>query len=547
MPSLRFFRGADLLLEHRLRSGRTVVGRADTCDVALPGDEVSREHAVITHRGERTELQDKSRHGTWVNGERVSDTVNLEDGAVITIGAYRVEVALSRAESAPTAPKEPDLGHELLVCSEDGSLQVERAVLVVVSGDREGRRITLKNPRVSLGGPGSHVELFGSSVVPQHAWLRVARGRVMVEPARGAVFLDGERVREITPVNLDEELRIGDVVVRIERRIEDQVPFANRFGDMVGESKSMKTLFGTLRRMAGHHFTVLIIGESGTGKELVARGIHEHSARAEKPFVAMNCGAISEQLFESELFGHEKGAFTGADRRKEGAFHQADGGTLFLDEIGELPEAAQSKLLRTLETGEVRRVGSTDVSFPDVRVVAATNRDLLRAVARGTFRQDLYFRLAVLSVTVPPLRDRTGDIELLSKTLLRHLDASAVITADALEVLRDHDWPGNVRELRNVLTRAYVLHGPRISAQTLSFHASGAPMAPRGAPVAAGATIPPPMVAEPNMPPGQSEEVERAFIASVLRKHGDNRSSAARELGLARSSLIYKMRKLGMT
>jgi transcriptional regulator with PAS, ATPase and Fis domain len=290
----------------------------------------------------------------------------------------------------------------------------------------------------------------------------------------------------------------------------------------------MKRLFGVLRRVSGHHYPVLVVGESGTGKELVARGIHEHSPRAERRFIAVNCGAIPAPLFESELFGYEKGAFTGADRQKDGVFHDADGGTLFLDEVGELPEDAQAKLLRVLETGEVRRVGGTEVRHPDVRIVAATNRDLTKAVAAGGFREDLFFRLAVLSVEVPPLRERTEDIAILAQSLCARLHPDAAVSSEALEVLIRHAWPGNVRELRNVLTRAYVMGGPGIEVSSLSFHQLSSSSEP-----------------EPLVQLAFVDNAERAYIAQVIRRNGGNRSAAARELGMARSTLLYKLRKYG--
>jgi len=295
---------------------------------------------------------------------------------------------------------------------------------------------------------------------------------------------------------------------------------------MVAHSRSMQTLFGTLRRMAGHHYTVLVIGESGTGKELIARGLHEHSARADGPFVALNCGAIRPDLFESAMFGHEKGAFTGADERTDGAFRAADGGTLFLDEVGELPEDTQASLLRVLETGEVQRVGGTHVDHPDVRVVAATNRNLAERAGRGAFREDLYFRLAVLSVDVPPLRKRRSDIQVLTRHLLRKMHPEAHLTDEAMAMLRSHDWPGNVRELRNVLTRAYVMHGVRIDLDALSFHTTRA--------------------SGPSRTPTASQQAERELLAGVMKRHGYNRTAAAKELGIARSTLFYRLKRHGL-
>jgi transcriptional regulator with GAF, ATPase, and Fis domain len=248
--------------------------------------------------------------------------------------------------------------------------------------------------------------------------------------------------------------------------------------------------------------------------------------------VPVNCGAISESLFESELFGHEKGAFTGAVARKDGAFQAAHGGTLFLDEIGELPEASQAKLLRALETGEVRRVGSTSVSHPDVRVVAATNRDLERAVTAGEFRQDLFFRLAVLAIRLPPLRDRIEDLPTLVRVLCTKLGTGVRASPEALEKLKQHPWPGNVRELRNVLTRAFVLDGPAIEASAIRF-SPWAFEGPRKAPTAAETAL--------KGPKDALQVAERKLLEEALRRHAGNRSAVARELGLARSTLHYKL------
>jgi DNA-binding NtrC family response regulator len=526
MPTLRIYRSGDLLVEQRLREGSTSIGRADSCDLALPGDIVSRVHCVLMGQGGRWMLVDRSRHGTTVDGEPARGRVELRDGSTIGIGDFTLSFSLGGGPAAMTAPREPDRGHELMVAHDGESLAVERARLTVVSGPGAGEVFVLRAPRVSVGGRGSHLVIDNPALFAEHCFLRVARGRVMIEPGRGPVRLDGQRVRAITPIRPGEDFRMGETVLRVDREHLEETPEAGAFGELVGESEAMRRLFGTLRRMAGHHYTVLIIGESGTGKELIARGIHDHSGRSQRPFVALNCGAISPTLFESELFGHEKGAFTGADSRRAGAFQDADGGTLFLDEIGELPEDAQAKLLRVLETGEVRRVGSTKVEVPDVRVVAATNRDLAREVRLGRFREDLFFRLAVLSVHVPPLRDRMSDLPVLCSALCRTLGPQVHVTDAGLEQLRRHRWPGNVRELRNVLTRAYVLHGPRIGPEALSFHQLPA-------------AVPPP-------PVPQSGDSERTYLVAMLDHHDGNRSAVARELGIARSTLLYKMRRFGL-
>jgi transcriptional regulator with PAS, ATPase and Fis domain len=272
---------------------------------------------------------------------------------------------------------------------------------------------------------------------------------------------------------------------------------------------------------------VLLIGESGTGKELAARGLHDASPRAATRFVAVNCGAITPTLFESELFGHEKGAFTGASERRDGAFQRADGGTLFLDEIGELPDEAQAKLLRALETGEVRRVGGSDPTFPDVRIVAATNRRLHEAARDGEFRSDLYFRLAVLAVRLPALRERPEDIPAMAQAIAQRIHNQMRITPEAITALQGYSWPGNARELRNVLTRAFVLTGPVVEPGHLIF-----------SPLDADPT--------PETPRRSIEEAERAVVTDALRRAKDNRTVAAKLLGIPRSSLLYKLKRWGI-
>lgn len=529
MPRLRILRGDDTLLDHRLRPGRTTIGRADHCDIALPGATISRLHCTIRGNAQGWRVDDHSRHGTWVDGKRVAGRANLSDGSRVRVGDFELVVMLSAVEPRPTALREPSRTHERILGAGVGGVRVERAALVLEEGPGAGGRMVLRTARASLGAAGSDLELPDPRLVRHQCHLRISRGRVMVEPGDGAVFLDGERVRTITPFYAEDSLQLGDTVLRVEPDHADEADVSTHFGDLVGRASATKTLFGVLRRMAGHDHPLLVVGESGTGKELIARAVHEHSPRAESPFVAINCGAIRPELFESTLFGHVQGAFTGADRTTDGAFQQADGGTLFLDEVGELPEASQTALLRALESGEVRRVGGAEVTFPDVRIVAATNRDLRRAIHDGGFRSDLYFRLAVLSVDVPPLRARPADIPLLVTHLLRGLHTEAHVTDEALAALKRHRWPGNVRELKNVLTRAYVMHGPRIPVQALSFHQLTEPHA------------------VPSGPDSTGEVSEREHLQSVLARHKGNRTSAARELGMPRSTLHYRLKKLGIS
>lgn len=533
MARLLFYRGpysegdAPLFIV-RLRQGRTRIGRVDDCDVVLPDDEVSRSHCVIDLSDGAWTLTDRSSNGTFRNGQRVTRSP-VEHGDVLKFGPFSAQVDLyADLLAGPTEEAQTEQRHEEIVGAAQAQITVAQAWLLVVRGPGEGKRFRLTGGRVGIGGFGSRVVLPDPSLVKDHVRVRLLNGRAMIEPGAGAAFVGDQRVRDIFPVHAGEDVRIGLTEFQVEWNVKEDEPIADRFGEMVGTSEAMRRAFGMLRRMAGHHAPVMLNGESGTGKELAARGIHDASPRAGRAFVALNCGAITPTLFESELFGHEKGAFTGASERRDGAFQRADQGTLFLDEIGELPEEAQSKLLRVLENGEVRRVGGAEPTWPDVRIVAATNRNLADDVRQKKFREDLYFRLAVLAVRLPPLRERPEDIPVLAETIARRINPSLTVAADAIEAMRVYPWPGNAREMRNVLTRAYVLYGPTIRASALLFN----PLEP-GAPV---------HMARTNV----VEEAERDVVVDALRKAGGNRSAAARTLGIARSSLLYKLQRWGI-
>lgn len=318
--------------------------------------------------------------------------------------------------------------------------------------------------------------------------------------------------------------------------------------DILGRSKAMQDMRHIIATVAPTEATVLITGESGTGKELVARALHENSPRAAKNVVTVNCAALAESLLESELFGHERGAFTGADKRRDGRFVQANGGTLFLDEIGEMPLLLQAKLLRALQQGEVQRVGSDTPMMVDVRILAATNRDLKEEVRGRRFREDLYFRLNVITIEVPPLRARGEDIPLLAahfleRFALRNRKNLKGFSPQALDVMLRYAWPGNVRELENAVERAVIMStGDLITERELPLSVSArvdvsANLA--SAPVAEG----PCHTSLAGMP---LDEVERRAIADTLRDVEDNKSEAARRLGITRATLHNKLKKYGL-
>ena len=332
-------------------------------------------------------------------------------------------------------------------------------------------------------------------------------------------------------------LKSRDLEHRVET-LESQLNEKYGMENIVGESDAMKQVFDIIRQAAPTQASVLIQGPSGTGKELVAQAIHRLSTRAKGPFVAVHCAALSATLLESELFGHEKGAFTGATVQRKGRFELADGGTLFLDEISEIDPSIQVKLLRVLEERTFERVGSEETIEVDIRVIAATNRNLRDAVLQGKFREDLYFRLNVVDITLPPLSERAGDIPLLASRFLKEYSEKngrqiEGMTPDALNILEAYAWPGNVRELRNTIEKMGVLsRSERLTARDVPANIRDAVKS------GGGVTLRTPVLAS-----GSLAETERRKIMAVLEKNGGNRTRAAEELGISRRTLHRKLRE----
>jgi two-component system NtrC family response regulator len=310
----------------------------------------------------------------------------------------------------------------------------------------------------------------------------------------------------------------------------------HRFATIVSQSGAMAELLSLVARVAPTRATVLLRGESGTGKELIARAIHDASPRHGKPFIAVNCAALPESLFESEFFGHEKGAFTGADRRRIGRFEEADGGTLFIDEIGDIPLPLQVKLLRTLQDGEFQRVGGNITIRVDVRIVAATNRDLETMIVHGAFREDLYYRLNVVAIQIPPLRERKEDIPLLVEHFIaryatengKRIDG---ISKEAMELLMRYDYPGNVRELENAIERAVVVTRGRLMTSDdlpMRIRTGDRPSERQDSSGSLDEMV---------------EALERRAISEALEATGGNQTKAAQRLGITERNLRYKMKK----
>jgi two-component system response regulator HydG len=329
-------------------------------------------------------------------------------------------------------------------------------------------------------------------------------------------------------------------LARSNRELQKQLNERFGFEGLVGNTPQMHTIIGKLRQIAPTSATVLITGESGTGKELVAKALHVNSPRRNKPFVPLNCAALSENILESELFGHIKGAFTGADRERKGWFEYANGGTLFLDEVGDIPIATQVKLLRVLETGEIVRVGTNEPVKVNVRLVSATNRDLNEAITSGRFRQDLYHRLKVVSVRLPPLRERREDIPLLADYFLRQFAAShgkavTAISPAVRKVFASYAWPGNVRELKNTIESMVVIDLDG----TLDLDDLTEDLQSASATTAEGATPGGTLVGR------TMDDIERYYLLETLKLTGGNREEAARMLGIGERTLYRKLKEYG--
>ncbi len=395
-------------------------------------------------------------------------------------------------------------------------------------------------------------EILGPELFGEKGTLRLALAAGERREGWGASIRIGDRPEHVlslsaAPIRIaksslcDPRVRYMLVVRGVAGIEPSDLPRVTLFSGMVGRSASMRRIFDLVQSLSESDATVLLTGESGTGKELVARALHQNSPRHSQPFVAVNCGALPGELLESELFGHVRGAFTGAVRDRQGRFELARGGTLFLDEVGDLSLPLQVKLLRVLQERTFERVGESTSRHSDARIIAATNRDLQREVREGRFRDDLYYRLRVVPIVVPPLRERREDIEPLALHLLARVSdrqgRSLILSPDALRVLLEYAWPGNARELENALEYAVAV----CRGQTL--HESDLPAEIREAPRAPVATASSVAVAASSRP---GDDAERERLRATLEAHRWSRADAAAALGISRTTLWRRMRELGL-
>jgi len=540
------------------------IGRLESSTVRIDHELVSRRHARVTRRGAEIVVEDMgSRNGTRVNGVAIEGPTRVSTGDELVIGPASAIVGVTsgmrrRTLVASTAELEERLEAEL-----DRATRYHRPLgltMLRLDGQREATSAAIERVGRSL----RRMDYLAEYGPEEYAILLPEANRAAAEAAaerlvREAHFAGSTHGPVAVHIGLavcpDDGTQSGVLVSRARAALraartggrgisaapEEELPLPQ---NTVVVDPLMKRVLTLARKVAETPITVLVVGETGSGKEIVANAIHQASPRAAGPFQAINCSALSETLLESELFGHERGAFTGADRRKLGHFEVAQSGTIFLDEVGEMPPGLQAKLLRVLEQRTITRVGSTAQVAIDVRIVCATNRDLESEIKRGRFREDLYFRMSAFTLVVPPLRDRPSEILPLAGHFARQFalelgQAPPRFSREARDLLESHDWPGNVRELRNAIERAVVLQPSGIIGAD---HLPDRVLA--GARVAAASER---ARTEPVAPPAdvrqQVASVERAAVIAALQTCRGNQTHAARQLGISRYALIRLMRK----
>jgi len=555
----------NLFETHPLPAGGSVsVGRDDTADVRITDELASRVHARFHIDASGTiAIEDlASSNGTFLRGERIETgrRLPIQLGEAVTIGFTHLMIQRRR----PAPPRRRFQGHGAFEDRLDeacGRAPGSGAALAVI-------RVRVENEEPA----GAAADLIGGALRAGDLLAQYAPGDyegllLDTDPERARAITE-EAARRVRTAGLGVQTAVATYPAD-GRTAEALIGRATALlrgpeGDSgkgpVLKSEVMRKLYRLAERAASGHtahglINVLILGETGAGKEVLADWIHRSSPRAKGPLVCINCAAISESLLESELFGHEKGAFTGATQTKPGLLEAAAGGTVFLDEIGDMPTSLQTKLLRTLENREVTRVGGLAARPIDVRFIAATNHDLEAAVAAKAFRQDLYFRLNGMSLTIPPLRDRPDEIEALARRFLAEGAAAAKrraprLSPEALDVLVGYAWPGNIRELRNVVERALVLcEGNEITPEVLPLDKLRLPHLAAGgvaaaAPGNAGAAIASPLPEGLVLSP--AEAAERTRILELLAEFGGNQTKVAKKLGIARGTLIERLKKYGI-
>jgi transcriptional regulator with AAA-type ATPase domain len=514
MEMLELYRAGELVARYALGARSLEIGRALSCDVAVEDPEVADRHFLLLRRRGTVVAYDVSAG----RRQRVVEYPLPLDRAV-PLGRNhtlrRVTNASAPGESAA------DAGTDVLAYPRCMPSQLQ----VLIGRASDARCVQLADLPVHFGrSQDNDVRLSDSAVSERHLRLEPCDAGLLARDlgSKNGTFVNGVRMHTALLIE-GTQLRIGRTELHVIGRPDDHDGGASEAPRMIAKASSMLEMLGEVHRVASLAWPVLIVGESGTGKEGIALALHERSARRDQPFVAVNAGGLTRELIESQLFGHERGAFTGAANRHRGVFEQAQGGTLFLDEVGELPLEQQARLLRVLETGDIRRVGSESPVRVDVRLVCATHRDLRQMVLDGAFRQDLFYRIARVVLEVPSLRTRPEDLRALVKRFLfeiSHELGPRELSREALQRLLVHDWPGNVRELRNVLSVAATTCSVSIDLRDIERALQR---------VGGGQGV---------------REVTPEMVRRALDESSGNQAAAARALGIPRSTLRDKLRLL---
>ncbi|MCP5465044.1 MAG: sigma 54-interacting transcriptional regulator [Deltaproteobacteria bacterium] len=558
MEQLVVFHKNKRIFQVSLNKDRFIIGRSSESDLILTGPEISRSHLVLQKTDKGYEATDTSSHGSYIDQQALKSAKLLTPGTCIVISDWRLVYEETTTQNPISDQHQTQItkmtqnrsGDETVLLNwspNAKSAVLSKITLIVQTRAGTLQPVTLRKKQMTIGSSKDcDIVIADPFVSKQHAEIFLSDQGVQIKDSgsRNGLILNNSKVTNaIIQKNSIVQLGESSLQIIFEEIKNPNILLNNNetfFCGLVGRSDSMKALFRNIALVAQTDMTVLIHGESGTGKELVAKAIHDLSPRSQKPYVVVNCAAIAKELIESELFGHEKGAFTGADEKHIGAFEQANGGTLFLDEIGELSSDLQAKILRVLEYQMLRPVGAKKEIKIDFRLIAATHRDLAKMVKAGEFREDLFYRLYVLPLNLPALRDRENDIALLAEHFLQQLsDGQKSFSPQALQKICDHDWPGNVRELRNTIMRALVFtEGPIVEEDAIDW----IDLSKNKSKLAHGRAF------QSSVPSHLSKteliKMERESIIKTLVECKNDKNLAAEQLGIGRSTLFRKIKEL---
>jgi len=536
MASLRIYLREEFRWRYTLLDREVRIGRNRDNHIVLPHPEVSRYQARIEKDSRGYRAFSQNAHDLDIN-ERPSEGSLLKDGDILQMGIYRLVFEAEDPVDAPTTIT----WESTLDLQPSGTALTPRGKydLVVLEGPEKGKRLSISEGLVKVGRhPEADLSLSDKAVSKSHLEIELGTTGLHLRDvgSTNGTYVDGQKVQSLV-LQVGSEIQIGQTILKV--FIEEGLAPAAlpALGRLIGRSDKMEAVYQLIRKGARQDISIVIQGETGTGKELVAKEIHRLSPRAKGPFLTVDCGTIPKNLIESELFGHEKGAFTGAATQRKGAFELANGGTIFLDEIGELPLDMQPKLLRVLEEKHFKRIGGSEHLQSDFRVIAASNRSLDEEVRAGRFRRDLLFRLYILPIPLPPLRERKEDIPLLVEYFLQGKEV--LVPPSVLEKLKTYPWPGNVRELRNVMERGLVvMEGSMLQESDLLFL--------KGALEQAQQKLSAWNAENTLRQPRSLEAAEKQVICRALESAQGDKRRAASVLGIALSTLYDKIKRYSL-